>query len=312
VDAEERPRGRVLVIDDDAAQRRLVSINLEDEGFEVKVASSGEEGISVAREFSPEAIMLDIEMPGMDGIETCRQLKADSGLASIPVLFVTGRRDDDPTTVEALSAGGNDFISKDASPTILMTRVSCQISIFRSQNKLREIAMTDELTGVFSRRFFLDALRRALKASSREGPSGLGCLLVDVDHFKKVNDTLGHLEGDETLRRVARAIDKATRETDLVGRYGGEEFVVLLPGTNLDGAQKAAENVREMVQKSSPCTVSVGVSWLPPTTADELKEDGSIEHRIDLLLQRADQAMYRAKREGRNIVRIWEAPSADP
>ena len=137
-------RGRVLIVDDDAAQRRLMALKLEEEGFECRALASGEECLLEALGFDPDVILLDINMPGLDGIETCRRLKKIPELIAVPVVFITGFKDDDPTIVEALRAGGNDFISKDASQSVLFTRVRCQVTINRSQRQLRRLAMTDE------------------------------------------------------------------------------------------------------------------------------------------------------------------------
>ena len=295
-------RGKVLVVDDIPTNRELLRQGLEDEGFEVVLAASGPECLPLAAAAHPEVILLDIRMAGMDGIETCRRLKDDASTADIPVLFLTAERSDDGVAVAALRAGGNDFLTKPYSHPILIARVGCQISIARAHAQLRHQAISDELTGVYSRRYMLDALRRTIKGLSRTG-GHVGCLLADVDHFKAINDTRGHLEGDRVLRQVARAITDNVRETDLVARYGGEEFVVLLPYTDLDGALIAAEKIRAVVAAvCAPVTISIGaVSLDAESLATVLDRDG-VETLISKLLKLADDAVYAAKHAGRDRV----------
>ena len=299
--------GRVLVVDDHEGQRELLSLQLEELGFEVLLAQSGAECLEVAAsQIAPEVILLDVEMPGMSGIETCRQLKLEASTRDIPVLFVTGWRDDDPMVVDALAAGGNDFISKTTSTPVLEARLRTQISIRRAHLRIAEMAMTDALTGVFSRRFLFEAARRVVKSEHRVESTGVGCLMVDVDYFKQLNDTLGHLEGDVVLRRIAEILRSGTRETDLVARFGGEEFVVLLPHTTRSGTEGVARALRERIEAGSPCTASIGVAWLGRRDPPPLHTEEALDGIIQQLIGRADRAMYRAKRQGRNRVCLWE------
>ena len=295
-------RGKVLVVDDLLTNRELLRQGLEEEGFEVVLASSGPECLTFAAADHPDVILLDIRMAGMDGIETCRRLKDDVATAHIPVLFLTAERSNDEVTVAALRAGGNDFLTKPYSHPILIARVNCQIAIARAQAQLRHQVISDELTGVYSRRFIMDALRRTIKGLSRTG-GHFGCLLADVDHFKVINDTRGHLEGDRVLRHIARVIADHVRETDLVARYGGEEFVVLLPYTDLDGAMIVGDKVRAAVAElCAPVTISIGAVSLSSEAVDMVLDRDGIEGLISKLLKRADQAVYAAKDAGRNRV----------
>jgi two-component system, cell cycle response regulator len=293
-------RGKVLVVDDVEANRELLSQDLEEEGFEVASVASGPECLRAARANPPHVILLDIQMAGMDGIETCGRLKADPSTMHIPVLFVTANRADDETAVRALEAGGNDFLPKPYSPLILVARVTCQVTIARAHARLRRLAMTDELTGVYSRRHLFESMRHIVKTR----PAGtVACLLADVDHFKAINDTRGHIEGDRVLRQIARAMASSVRETDLVARYGGEEFAVLLPQTDLAGALAIGENVRAAVADGcTPVTISIGAAVLDDEDLTGDLDPASVERLVTKLLKKADAATYRAKSAGRNRV----------
>jgi diguanylate cyclase (GGDEF)-like protein len=305
-------KGRVLVVDDHEAQRELLSIELEDHGFDVIDAASGRECLEIIeRDPTIDVILLDIEMPGMSGVEVCRKLKSEPDTADIPILFVTGWRDDDPMIVEALSAGGNDFVSKDTATPVLAARLVTQVSIRRSQRRIEEMAMRDALTGLFSRRFFFDAVRRAIKSETRSERPGLGCLMVDIDHFKRLNDTKGHLAGDEALKAVASLLQSGVRETDIIARFGGEEFVALLPHTGREGAEQVGEKLRASVERDTECTVSVGVAWQERVTPEGLGSAPQIDELVQRLIARADQSLYRAKETGRNRVCVWEGDDDD-
>jgi len=302
--------GRVLVVDDVLANRELLAQELEDEDFVVETAASGQECLDKALSWKPDVILLDIQMPEMDGIECCKRLKAAHDTKDIPVVFLTAKRTDKESTVEALRAGGNDFLPKPYTPEILFARVSCQVSISRAHAALRRMAMHDDLTGLYSRRHLFTSLPGMVRMGTRSGPKSTGCLVVDIDFFKKINDTLGHLEGDRVLKHVAETILKAVRESDLVSRFGGEEFVVILPNTDLEGAQVLAEKVRAAVEDvCKPTTVSVGVAAqaLPDPRSPILSSKEQIEELMQDLLRVADEALYEAKRQGRNRVIAREA-----
>jgi diguanylate cyclase (GGDEF)-like protein len=304
--------GRVLVVDDRMENRELLEQELEDEDFEVRTAASGQECLDIARDWLPEVILLDINMPGMDGIEACRRLKSSAETATASVLFVTALRTDDRTTVEALAAGGNDFLTKPYSLPILLARVNCQLEIARAHSRLRRMAMTDELTGVFTRRFLFDSLRKVVKGASRHTSTGLACLLADVDHFKRINDQLGHIEGDRVLRNVAQTIRRSIRETDVVARFGGEEFVVVLPHTDPAGATVVAEKVRGAIEADcAPVTISIGVAYADAGAVADAYRSAGVDHLIEHLLRRADTAMYAAKHAGRNRVVMASPDDSD-
>ncbi|MEW6280996.1 MAG: diguanylate cyclase, partial [Candidatus Eremiobacterota bacterium] len=226
--------------------------------------------------------------------------------AHVPVVFHSFEAVEDDVAVSGLEAGANDFLQRPCSAELLAARVSSQVAIYKTQMALRERVLRDELTGVFSRRYLFESMRQHVSQFSRPGPPVLACLMVDVDHFKLVNDRLGHLEGDRVLKKVAGRIYAMTRKGDVVARFGGEEFVVILPATSADGAGQVAEKLRVAVEEDchrEEVTISVGVSW-HETRLDADWEGPGDEEIINMLLARADEALYRAKADGRNCVRL--------
>lgn len=303
----QKPR-RALVVDDDPAHRRLMVITLQEEGIEVLSLKNGQECLAQVTAFDPDVILIDIHMPGLDGLETCRRLKKIPEVATIPVVFITGSCNSDAATVQALEAGGNDFISKDSSPTVLIARVRSQITINRTLQKLHLFAMTDELTGLFTRRFLGDAARRMLKSSTRSNPvvSPTACLFCDLDNFKNINDSLGHVAGDEVLRIAAKALRTSTRDTDVVGRYGGEEFVVILPHTDQKGAILTAEKIRNSIESVCPTTMSIGIAMHVAPSTDTRYSDEGIDDAVKQMFHQADVAVYASKSAGRNRVTVFD------
>ncbi|MBN2885366.1 MAG: diguanylate cyclase, partial [Chromatiaceae bacterium] len=268
---------------------------------EVVGMHSGERALEFCRQSPPDLILLDVMMPGMDGLTLCRALKRATETASVPVLFVTAQTEALDQTL-ALEVGGVDFISKPVNPVVVRARVRTHLTLKAQADQLRDLAYIDGLTGIANRRCFDERLRIEWKRAQRYGLF-LAMLLLDVDYFKRYNDHYGHQEGDACLRAVAEALASfPVRGHDLVARYGGEEFVCLLPGCDPEGGHAMAEQVRAaieafgMAHADSPVadhvTVSIGVAALRP-------EEGSAPER---LLESADGALYAAKHAGRNQV----------
>ncbi|GAB2885663.1 diguanylate cyclase [Uliginosibacterium flavum] len=296
---EAQREARILIIDDSPSSIRLVSHFVRDMGS-VHFATSGDAGLKTAVDLLPDLILLDMEMPGMDGLETCCQLKKHADLLDVPVIFITAHHGVDHE-VAGFAAGAVDFIGKPLSEPIVRARVRTHLTLKRQGDTLRELAMMDGLTGIHNRRAFDE--RIALEARRhRRTPGSLGLVIVDIDHFKAYNDFYGHQAGDACLREVARTIDaNARRPGEMAARYGGEEFAVIIPNCTPDEVLRYGEFLIEKVHGlalpheavgTGIVTISVGVA------AGEPQSDISDQQ----LLASADAALYRAKAGGRNCV----------
>jgi diguanylate cyclase (GGDEF)-like protein len=289
-------RARLLVVDDQPINIRAIH-QLFSGDHDVFMATSGEEALAFCRATPPDLVLLDVVMKGLDGLETCRRLKADPDTATIPVIFVTAL--DDPSEEAACwDAGGVDFITKPVNPRTVRNRVRAHLTLKHQSDLLRRMAWMDGLTGVANRRQFDDRMTREWRRCLRMGVP-LSVATIDIDHFKVYNDTYGHLVGDDCLRRVAAAIEaNLLRPGDLVARIGGEEFTCVLPDLDATGARKVGERLEgavralQIAHAGSPLGVisaSVGIATTIPDSASA----------AEALLERADRGLYRAKDAGR-------------
>lgn len=309
LDANKERPPVILVADDEPINRSLIQRRLEREGYRVFVAENGRVAVEMAKETLPDLVILDVMMPEMDGLEACRLIKQDETTHDLPIIFLSAR-DETEMKVNGLTLGANDYISKPFKAEELLARVSVSIRLKRERDQLRasaaearasaeiahEQAMTDALTGLLNRYGLQRTLQRE-QSEARRYQRPLSCLLIDLDHFKSINDTYGHAAGDTALQQIAEILSKAVRGSDMVFRYGGEEFLVLLPETNLEGATALAEKIRLAADAQLfgdghifPITLSAGVASL---SAQESGHD---------MIARADMALYNAKAGGRNRV----------
>ncbi len=289
---------KVLIVDDSPTILAVLSSLL---GRDVKVleAPGGEEGLRMAREQQPDLILLDVVMPGMDGYEVCRHLKADSRTRDIPVIFLSAMTQESDEAA-GLAAGAIDYVTKPVSPAIVRARVRNHLELKRYRDALKDLSMRDGLTGIANRRRFDEYFEQEWsRAQRQEWP--LSVMIADVDHFKLFNDGYGHLQGDVCLKRVADILqDSLKRATDLVARYGGEEFAILLPNVDERGAWGIARRLIDGITRAgiphahSPVapyvTLSLGIATARPVY-DDVRE---------VLLEAADRQLYLAKAAGRN------------
>ncbi len=291
---EDEVKPCILVVDDTPANIQVLALVLKDK-YRIKVATSGPHCLEQVRGTDkPDLILLDIMMPGMDGFEVCEELKADPSTSKIPVIFITGRQDTHDEQ-KGFEVGAVDYITKPIRPVIVAARVKTHITIVQQQKELKSMALHDQLTGLYNRHFLIEMAEQKV-ASALRHKDDLSILMVDIDHFKNINDTHGHQMGDTILQLVGRLLGNKYRKDDVVSvRFGGEEFVVLLNRCDLEQATICAEKIRQDIEDLKPegltVTVSIGTASLKPSDND-----------FTTLLQRADDALYQAKDLGRNRV----------
>ncbi len=299
---DEAIKQKILITDDIPANITVLGEVLREE-YEIIIATNGEKALEIAAsEDSPDLILLDIMMPGMDGYEVCRRLKEDEKTIGIPVIFITAKNEIDDET-RGLDLGAVDYITKPFQIPIVKARVRTHLELKRKNDILENIAALDGLTGIPNRRQFDETVQREWLRCLRQGVP-LSLIMMDIDFFKKYNDAYGHTAGDECLRRVALALKSSVRRAaDLMARYGGEEFAAILPDTHSEGAAFVAERIRSSVESegipheysevADHVTLSVGA-------ATKIPQMGSTASEI---IEAADKMLYEAKDGGRNSVR---------
>lgn len=302
----------ILVADDEPINRTLIQRRLEREGYRVLTAEDGREAVAKTFENLPDLVILDVMMPFMDGLQACQVIKTNDATRDIPVIFLSAR-DETEMKVSGLKLGANDYISKPFRAEELMARVDVAMRLKRERDRLlasaeesriyaelaQERAMTDALTGLLNRYGLQRSLTREHAEARRYGRD-LSCLMIDLDNFKKINDQYGHSTGDIALQQAAVVLTDVVRRSDMVFRYGGEEFLVLLPETELEGARALAEKIRDTTTSRLfgdginvfPLTMSVGAACL-------LESESGND-----MIARADLALYHAKEQGRNRVEV--------
>ncbi len=308
-------KARILVVEDSEAQGAHVVQDLEARGYEVRWARTGIEGLKLARQWLPELVVLDVVLGDVDGFSVCRWLKVHADTRDIPVIMLTVRAELE-ARVEGLQVGANDYLSKPFADDELEARIFAALRVRAAQSELKDrnrqleamlqhvesLAITDPLTGLFNRRRFGDVLRREFAVTKRY-KNPLSCLMIDLDHFKVINDRFGHDAGDTVLREVAQRLGDSLREVDLTARYGGEEFAILLPLTDKPGAEIVAQRIVGFIRGMKldiggeyvKLTVSVGVACTTDSRSADEEE----------LVRMADAALYEAKATGRDRVVVY-------
>lgn len=312
----------IQVVDDDATMRLLMRATLEKSGFRVTESECGEDAIAAFGKLHPDAILLDVMMPGMDGFQTCRALRGLPGGEHTPILMVTGLEDVE-SIHRAFDAGATDFVTKPINWIIMSHRVRYMLraseaflEVKEKQDQIHHLAFFDHLTGLANRSLFKTTLEKSLQENATTDKQ-LAILFLDLDRFKKINDTLGHHIGDLLLKNIAERINCCIRETDAVtrtkqdksiccvSRLGGDEFTILLtdlasPGHAEKIAQRVIASIRQPFNLEGHevfVTASVGISIFPSDGQD-----------AETLMKNADAAMYHAKEQGRNRIQFYKKP----
>ncbi len=296
----------LLLIDDSPSIHRLLGFKLKNEGLDFLAAFSGDEGLELAKSNQPSLILLDLNMPIMDGFETLHALKDDPETIEIPVIVLSGTTKPEEK-VKAFELGAMDFVCKPFDIHELRVRINSAIRISRLMRMLELRAQIDGLTGLWNRAHFNERMGTELEAAQR-GESEIALALCDLDKFKNLNDTFGHPAGDAVLQGFAAVLNAELRSYDIACRYGGEEFAIILPDTNLEQARSVCERVRvkisERVWPNYPklsATASFGLT--------HIGADGRTD--ASAFVDAADTALYAAKEGGRNQVKVYsELPEA--
>ncbi len=291
-----KSRQKLLIIEDSRTVHAFLRKHLHDEPVDISLAFDGESGLQLAAATLPDVILLDVEMPGLDGFEVCRRLKEDSTTQIIPVIFLTGASSPQ-RKIEGLNLGAADYVTKPFDPAELRARVRTSLRTKFLLDLLAQNAQMDGLTGLWNRAH-LDRRLAEEVGSVQRRHQALSCVMLDVDHFKSINDRFGHPSGDAVLRLLANILLEHSRAEDIVCRYGGEEFAILCPGVGAAGSGMLAERLRSEI---AAATLTCGEHDIPITCSF-----GVAEASLDpsAMLVRADQCLYRSKSSGRNRVTV--------
>jgi diguanylate cyclase (GGDEF)-like protein len=304
----------ILIVEDTIRNIQVIGSIFKKEDFKIAVTTSSKEALSIVNEINPDIILLDIMMPEMDGYEVCNRLKASDKTKDIPVIFLTAKGDPD-SIIKGFNVGAIDYISKPFNRAELLSRVQNHLEIKRSREviakiaeerknllmeleqkneELERLAVTDSLTGMYNHKYIIDRLSQEV-AKAKRYQIELSIVMFDIDHFKNINDTYGHQVGDDVLFKVTSTIKSRIRETDIAGRFGEEEFLVILPNINLDNSCIVAEKIRACIQDLKwkhdklQVTISGGVAGFSGENMTEL-------------IKKADINLYKAKEGGRNNI----------
>jgi len=294
-----RQRPLILVVEDDEDARAVLEELLRDR-YDVEAVGDGESAVKRAKELLPDLVLLDLFLPGLDGFGALTGLRRDAKTAEVPVIFLSAQGDAE-TKSQGLSLGAADYLAKPFSAQELMARVDRTLRLTAQKEHFRALAQTDGLTGLPNFRSFHARLEEEVARADRYSHP-LACAMVDLDGLKQINDRLGHAAGNRAILGLADAVREELRDTDFAARYGGDEFVVLLPQTGAQAAGLFAERLRRRLlavseQAGLPVRASIGVAAL---TADEVAARDAAED----LLRRADEQLYKAKRSGRDRVEV--------
>jgi len=309
-------KANILIVDDRKENLFALEALLEAPGLNIEKATSGNEALGLVLEHDFAVVLLDVQMPEMDGFEVAELMRKSEKTKYIPIIFMTAISKEDKYIFKGYETGAVDYLFKPVDPIILKTKINVFLELNRHRRELekskqqiekqneqlKELAIRDGLTGLYNHRYFQEILNREF-ALAKRNKTDISCFMIDLDYFKDINDTYGHAFGDFVLRHFSRLLERGIRETDILARYGGEEFVLLLPHTGLEGARVLGEKFRQKAEAyvyeengcSQRVTASIGIAsyaaHLPPRSTD--------------LVIFADRALYRAKAEGRNQVRIY-------
>lgn len=283
----------ILVVDDDEYVSQLIYTILSEEKYNVKIANSAKEALNINDLKSVDLILLDINMPGINGYELCNFLKNSSETKEIPIIFLTGNSLPEDI-VEGFNCGAIDYITKPFNGSELIARVKNHLDLKHNQDYLKEMALMDGLTKLYNHSYIHDRLSEEISKTLRHSLN-LSLIMIDLDNFKLINDTYGHNFGDSVLRKVSATILELIREEDIAGRYGGEEFIIILPNTDHTSAFRVAEKIRNTVKN---------LQWKPESLSITLSGGvySHMKESVNEFIEKADMLLYKAKNTGKNRI----------
>jgi diguanylate cyclase (GGDEF)-like protein len=306
---------KILIVEDNPSLNEILRKIVESEGYTGQSVLTGREAIKALKENGPfDLVLLDVMLPdpsapvggGMDGLEVCQRIKSDPEMADT-IIFLVTVKDQPEDIMKGIDAGADDYITKPFNTTLLLAKIKAMLRIrnlsmeLKDKNRLlEEMAITDGLTGVPNYRFFIDKLEEEVRRSRRYG-TPFTLLLLDLDNFKEVNDTHGHRHGDYVLKEVAYRLQQGLRGTDLLARYGGDEFAMLLTQTDVEGGRKVASQILERL--SVPITTNQ-MQHVIKASIGMVFFENKHPQSTDELIVNADNALYRAKESGGNSIYV--------
>lgn len=282
---------KILIVDDSSEVLEKTNNLLTEVGYQVTPCTSGEEALEKLEQERFDLVLLDVNMPSLNGFDVCLKIRQRFALDDLPVIFLTSREDSDSIS-QGFHSGASDFVSKSAMSDILLARVNVHIRLSKTLRFLRDISLTDDLTGCYNRRHAMFSLREWFSRSLRYG-THFSMIYFDLNGLKQINDKYGHQAGDLLLRSVVNACKDLLRESDMLFRMGGDEFMVLCPDTDKKGAFICAERMQEAVKKVTIVDKKVSFAYGVAYSADGFKE-------MDDMLHVADAAMYECKKKMKN------------
>jgi diguanylate cyclase (GGDEF)-like protein len=316
---------RILIVDDIEANLIALKAILKSKSAQIFAADSGNEALKILLEEQIDIVLLDVQMPNMNGFEVAELMRSNTRTKDIPIIFVTAINKEEKYIFRGYELGAVDYIYKPVNNEILKSKVHVFIRLNEqkriieektkalkekielleiAEKKLSQLARIDDLTGSLNRRGFEEEFHREWSRSILYR-SFFSLIMIDIDDFKKYNDTYGHVEGDQCLIQVAKSIEKSLRRPfDEVARYGGEEFVVLLPDTNQNGVLRVAENIRASIEALKINNSDAPEAWYVTVSLGVVTTIPQIDQDKEELLRRADQALYQAKDNGKNQIGI--------
>lgn len=296
----------ILIVDDSTSNVKILAALLSSQG-RIIFALNGPKALEMVAKEQPDLILLDVMMPEMSGYDICRILKSDPKTEDIPVIFVTALSEEDEEE-EGLNLGAIDYIIKPFKPAIIQARIANILKLQDTTYELRQanieltrLATTDPLTGAANRRHFLESAHGETLRAQRTGQP-LGVVMADIDHFKSINDTYGHDIGDIALIETVNVLQEGLRQSDLLGRFGGEEFALYLPETDKEGTLLLANRLKDAIQTISIDTPKGPLTFTCSLGVHLIDQGGE---SIEEALKKADEALYRSKKEGRNRVTLY-------